>query len=494
MRYALRQGSYASCMGKERQSTSRDGVQVQPTNPDVLEFSRWRALSLSALGLVAAAVLLCLSVVSIANASLSSCQAGAQYILAGSTWKMVSSAHSAHKRRPQTAGSDFDDDELIEGFTEPHEPLAATQQQQQSKQERPPLDGNSGKAVGSPRDSRNIHSAGSAKKAGKSDPSSEAASGPTTPRATSGDRDRNRARSPGSRHQDPTKSSKTHQQHKPKDQHSKKGFAVGGGSELNRSKNSHTAGGGQGGNGQEQADDNGDQHRLDDIVIQPSKDTSTLSLDDPSAAHEIAHDGESRHHHHHHHHHPPTLAETDQPASFTWAPGSGRSASSSTFSTESGIGTNPSTSTSPSRRPMSARTPIPNPLLEEEASAYLQRVVFPTLLPAIEKVLKSVKTGEDILDPIGSIAYNIAKQNPNPYAHLPGQRSKYLETVIQRVEDRMALRSATASSRSSFSRQQQQPQQSRPSSAKRGSIVTMSPSALSLAQQSRSGTIAELPM
>eukprot|EP00842_Homolaphlyctis_polyrhiza_P002857 jgi/Hompol1/3572/HPOL_003291-RA len=97
--------------------------------------------------------------------------------------------------------------------------------------------------------------------------------------------------------------------------------------------------------------------------------------------------------------------------------------------------------------------PALNIAVQEEASAYIERTVLPTLLPAIEKMLAKVKKGEEVLDPIGIIAYQIAKQNPNPYCSVPGRRSKYLETVIARVEDRMLARSTSMSStRTGFSR------------------------------------------
>ncbi|KAL2919796.1 hypothetical protein HK105_200713 [Polyrhizophydium stewartii] len=96
---------------------------------------------------------------------------------------------------------------------------------------------------------------------------------------------------------------------------------------------------------------------------------------------------------------------------------------------------------------------VANPFVDEEAPSYIERAVFPVLLPAIEQVLQSVKKGEEVTDPIGIIAYLLAKHNPNPYATTPGQRSKYLESVVQRMDDKIQRKTSTPTTRSNSSRQ-----------------------------------------
>ncbi|KAH6600709.1 hypothetical protein BASA50_002093 [Batrachochytrium salamandrivorans] len=103
-----------------------------------------------------------------------------------------------------------------------------------------------------------------------------------------------------------------------------------------------------------------------------------------------------------------------QPVSLTWAP-----------------------SESVSRRPASDRTCQSNEVEGEEASAYLERTVFPTLLKAIESILHSVKIGKEVTDPIGSIALFIAKQNPMQTSCTPNRpkRSKFLEMRVERMDE-----------------------------------------------------------
>ncbi|KAK6099516.1 hypothetical protein MT418_000927 [Batrachochytrium dendrobatidis] len=106
--------------------------------------------------------------------------------------------------------------------------------------------------------------------------------------------------------------------------------------------------------------------------------------------------------------------DADQPDSLTWSPPE-----------------------SPLRTTASARTCPINAFEEKEALTYLDQTVFPTLLKAIESVLKLVKMGKDVADPIGMIALNITKNNPRLALGQPNGyvKSKFLESAIQRMEE-----------------------------------------------------------
>ena len=64
-----------------------------------------------------------------------------------------------------------------------------------------------------------------------------------------------------------------------------------------------------------------------------------------------------------------------------------------------------SSNVSVTRQARNIKTPIADPFRDEEASSYINRVIFPSLLPIIDKMVASVKKGQDFVDPVGFIAH-----------------------------------------------------------------------------------------